>query len=216
MKKQNDYLHHNRQQGVVLFIALIALVVMSLAAAALIRNVDTNTMIAGNLSFQQSALISASRGYESALAWLESESNKGVSSLYTSAKTSGYYAIYGDLNGSGVDLDVMADLKNEDTWDKYSAAASGTGITVAGIETKSQNVIRYIIERMCSKPVAAANDKTNKCLMGKTKEVGNSHRSLGASGAGAVMSSGDSPIYRVTVRVTGPRNTQNYSQVYAY
>ena len=38
------------QRGVVLFFALIALVAMSLAAVALIRSVDTSTIIAGNLA----------------------------------------------------------------------------------------------------------------------------------------------------------------------
>ena len=45
-----------KQRGVVLFIALIALVAMSLAAVALVRSVDTATIIAGNLAFKQSEL----------------------------------------------------------------------------------------------------------------------------------------------------------------
>ena len=58
------------QQGIVLFIALIALVVMSLAAVALIRSVDTNTLIAGNLSFKQAATTSADAGVEAAISQL--------------------------------------------------------------------------------------------------------------------------------------------------
>ena len=55
-KMKNLSGHHLfKQQGVVLFIALVALVVMSLAAVALIRSVDTNTLIGGNLSFKQAA-----------------------------------------------------------------------------------------------------------------------------------------------------------------
>jgi len=57
------------QQGVVLFFALIALVAMSLAAVALIRSVDTNSQISGNLSFKQSTLTSADRGVESGIIW---------------------------------------------------------------------------------------------------------------------------------------------------
>ena len=41
------------QQGVILFIALIVLVAMSLAGIALMRSVDTNVLIAGNLAFRQ-------------------------------------------------------------------------------------------------------------------------------------------------------------------
>ena len=63
-------LAYHAEKGVVLFIALIALVVMSLAAVALIRSVDTNTLIAGNLGFKQSATVSADSGVETAITWL--------------------------------------------------------------------------------------------------------------------------------------------------
>ena len=45
------------QKGVVLFFALIALVAMSLAAAALVRSVDSGVLVAGNLAFKQSAIL---------------------------------------------------------------------------------------------------------------------------------------------------------------
>ncbi len=44
-----------RQRGIVVFVALIAMVVLSLAAVALIRAVDTNSSVAGNLAFRQAA-----------------------------------------------------------------------------------------------------------------------------------------------------------------
>ena len=42
-----------RQRGVVLFIALIAMVVLSLAGVALIRSVDTTGSVAGNIAFRE-------------------------------------------------------------------------------------------------------------------------------------------------------------------
>jgi hypothetical protein len=62
--------HAAKQRGVVLFFTLIALVVMSLAAVALIRSVDTSTMIAGNLAFRQSGTSSTDTGMEAAIGWL--------------------------------------------------------------------------------------------------------------------------------------------------
>jgi type IV pilus assembly protein PilX len=58
------------QRGVVLFFTLIALVVMSLAAVALIRSVDTSNIIAGNLAFKQAGTSSGDAGIEAAIAWL--------------------------------------------------------------------------------------------------------------------------------------------------
>ena len=58
------------QRGVILFIALIVLVAMSLAGIALMRSVDTNVLIAGNLAFRQGATLAADRGIEDAKNWL--------------------------------------------------------------------------------------------------------------------------------------------------
>ena len=67
---------------------------MSLAAVTLIRSVDTNTVIAGNLSFKQSALVSSDRAVESALNWLEIKSDTS-GALDTNGSTGdGYFASY--------------------------------------------------------------------------------------------------------------------------
>lgn len=197
------------QLGVVLFIALIALVVMSLAAAALIRSVDTNATIAGNLSFQQSALISADRGAEAAMDWLRQTANANVNDLNNSNQLTGYYANYGNLLGSNVSLDDIADVKDDSTWSTYAFSA--------GLEADTQNTINYIIERMCTTDgVAPENDASNKCQFGAAQAGGGSKQAKTAEQAGARIEAGLSPVYRVTVRVTGPKNTQSYSQLYVY
>ena len=213
------YLHQNSQQGVVLFIALIALVVMSLASVALIRSVDTNTKIAGNLSFKQSALASSDRGVETALAWLQQTANTNLDTLNSSNAGNGYYAIYGDLalggGGGPVNLDDASVLRDDNTWATYSTVATGTNIT-GGIEDDGKNTIDYIVERMCTEALVPANDTNNKCLFGESSAGGGSKGVKTAEQAGAIVGSSASPIYRVTVRVTGPQNTQVYSQAYAY
>ena len=50
---RTEYRGAGTQRGLVLFFALIALVAMSLAALALVRSVDTSTLISGNLAFRQ-------------------------------------------------------------------------------------------------------------------------------------------------------------------
>ncbi len=91
VQRQAGATQHNihRQKGVVLFFALIALVVMSLAAVALIRSVDTNTLIAGNLAFKQSAMASADTGVETAIKWLDANQ---TTALNNDNVNNGYYA----------------------------------------------------------------------------------------------------------------------------
>jgi len=59
-----------RQRGVTLFIALIVLVAMTMAAVAMMRSVDTSTVVAGNIGFRQSAVNAADQGVQTAFAWL--------------------------------------------------------------------------------------------------------------------------------------------------
>jgi len=181
-----------KQAGVVLFIALIALIVMSLAAVALIRSVDTNTMIAGNLSFKQSALISADSGVETALSWLGVDRN-----LDNNIISSGYYASFSE------DAKALADGNN-------AKPATGANIT-AGLDS-SGNTIRYVIERMC-KNTGAAN--TSHCLYGPAGEDENSKSNCDLSNPCVGEPTG-ALLYRITTKVTGPKNTVSYSQAFVY
>ena len=58
------------QRGVVLFIALIAMVVMSLAGVALIRAVDTSGSAAGNIAFREASVTAVNYAIEQAVDWL--------------------------------------------------------------------------------------------------------------------------------------------------
>jgi Tfp pilus assembly protein PilX len=181
-----------KQAGVVLFIALIALIVMSLAAVALIRSVDTNTMIAGNLSFKQSALISADSGVETALGWL-----KNQSALDGNLNAQGYYATSAD------DAKTLADSSN-------AKLATGSNIN-AGLD-RSGNTIQYIIQRMCKNAGAA---DTSHCLYGPAGEDENSKSHCDLSNPCLGEPTG-ALLYRITTKVTGPKNTVSYSQAFVY
>jgi len=203
-----DYPMHFRQQGLVLFIALIALVVMSLAAVALIRSVDTNTIIAGNLAFKQSAVTSSDRGTETALAWINAQASASTIALNSNMASNGYYATYLSPN-----LDDPSVLKSNSTWsDSSSAVATGTDIK-AGVESGTGNNIRYIVQRMCHD---AAPPTASQCLFGATETGTGSRGVKDATQAGAKVDSAQSPMYRVTVRVTGVKNTVSYAQTFVY
>jgi Tfp pilus assembly protein PilX len=58
------------QRGVVLFIALIAMVVLSLAGVALIRAVDTSGSAAGNIAFREASVTAVNLAVEQAVNWL--------------------------------------------------------------------------------------------------------------------------------------------------
>ena len=190
---QHHPLSYRVEKGVVLFIALIALVVMSLAAVALIRSVDTNTLIAGNLGFKQSATISADSGVETAITWL----NANQASLTSDSTANGYYA------RSTADAKTLADASTK--------LATGAGIT-SGTDN-SGNTISYVIQRMC-KNTGASN--STHCLFGPPGEDTNAFSHCDASNPCLNAAVSDSLMYRVTVKVTGPKNTVSYTQAFVY
>ncbi len=189
------------QQGVVLFVALIALVVMSLAAVALIRSVDTNTLITGNLSFKQSSVIAADQGIEEALIRLNDQAIANIDALNTSSAANGYFATF--LAPTSPNLDDIAVLKDDATW-----AANSISVPSVGSEN-----IRVIVQRMCRNELPPAKET---CLFGED-EVGTGSKGVkDATEAGAKVSGAQSPMYRVTVRSVGAKDTVSYTQAYVY
>jgi Tfp pilus assembly protein PilX len=195
------------QRGVVLFFALIALVVMSLAAVALIRSVDTSTMIAGNLAFKQSATSSGDAGVEAAIRWLAAtEAANNTKNIYTDATHE--FNITNASNGYYSNADTALGLFANSTWNAIAAAP---------ITDPSGNKIWYVIQRMCR----TANQvlSTTNCLFSSAAVNSNNQTtplySTVCSGPGCPVA-GQSPEYRITSKITGPKNTVSYIQAFIY
>lgn len=194
-----------RQAGVVLFITLIALVAMTLAAVALVRSVDTGTIIAGNLGFKQSAVISADAGLEAARTFLLAN----AANLSLDRPTEGYYSTRQD----GVDMTgnrtpgVQTD--NVD-WDGTNGSAVSKAFKVnGGAQDNAGNTIAYVIHRMCDIP-GGLNDPGQACATSTISAGGSTKDAPDYSKYG--LTSSQLAYYRVTSRVTGPRNTVTYVQ----
>jgi hypothetical protein len=196
-----------KQRGLVLFFALIALVVMSLAAVALIRSVDTSTMIAGNIAFKQSTTASGDAGIEAAIAWLSATevANSGLNIYLNPAHP---FNVNDVANGYYTNADPNLNLFADATWND-----------VAGTEIvdNSNNQIRYIIQRMCR--TANALIRTDDCLFsGAILNLDNNTTPIPqefCSGPGCPVA-GQTPQIRITTRTIGAKNTVSYLQAFVY
>jgi Tfp pilus assembly protein PilX len=216
---RHKYISRNHQAGIVLVVAMIALVIMSLAAVALIRSVDTSTLIASNISFRQSATISADSGMESAISWL---SGTSATTFESDNLANGYYAT-SELwctttagttcqAAKSSSYQYLLDPTSDAIWTTArSKEASGTGITSG--KDSSGNTTRYIIQRMCRTTGAPTPEQ---CLFANSDTNNSAQGVKDATQAGAVLPTGSSPMYRVTARVIGPKNTVSYIQAYVY
>jgi len=186
-----------RERGLVLFIALIVLVAMSLAGVALMRSVDTGTVVAGNMAFKQAAIMVADRGTQEAVQWLAA--NSAGPTLQMTDEPRGYFS-----NRPVVEPD-------------YFDAASWTDSVAlnGGAPDASGNVIRYQIHRMCTLRDLPHNGAD---ALGNTNECAR-YFALSAAASGGSMAVGAPQFlgtpelyYRVTTRVEGPRNTVSVIQ----
>jgi type IV pilus assembly protein PilX len=186
-----------RQQGVVLFIALIVLVAMSLAGVAMVRSVDTSLGIAGNLAFKQATIQGSDLGIREAYTWLSGNTS---AVLKDSDAANGYFS--------------AAPASTAEDW--FDASKWGTSKYVnGGAADAAGNVVRYVIHRMCTEPNTAYNGTNagvpNNCALNTPTSGGGSG---GSMAVGSPQFQGIPQIYyRITTRVEGPRNTVSIVQV---
>lgn len=198
-----------KQTGVVLFITLIALVAMTLAAIALVRSIDTGNAVAGNLAFKQGATLASDSAVDAAIGVLAVIADQASS--YNDDAAIGYYAT------SQTDLD-MTGSKNLDSmarvdWDDNDCTGtSQTACIDASPEVTLGNgyTARYIIHRLCA---GVGDPGTTSCA---TYEAPPTAALGGAKGAiqqgGGKLTAPPVGYYRITTRVSGPRNTTSFTE----
>jgi type IV pilus assembly protein PilX len=187
-----------RQRGVTLFISLIVLVAMTLAAIAMMRSVDTATVVAGNIGFRQSSVNAADQGLQAAYTWLGA--NIGTGGLSNDNAAQGY----------------SSSVPNGEAPDWYLNAAAWPAPSAANVlaTDAAGNSVSYLIQRLCPVP----NCSPNATCGGVPNVCGQTLSSMAVSGEGVDQSSPNffsSPPqthYRITIRSVGPRNSVAYIQ----
>jgi len=191
-----------RQRGVVLFIALIVMVVMSLAALGLIRSVDTTTAVLGNLALRQAAILPANYAVEDAAVGLFSDAGgPRIPDIRVDTPAQNYYAEHNQVAGWDDQYGVPQPLQTK------AAAQALTRF----FNDAENNRITYVTERMCVRtaPVIPVDNSAAEtwCDMGQPKQ------SPGTTvNQGTPLVLPQQVFYRVTVRVDGPQNTVSFLQ----
>jgi type IV pilus assembly protein PilX len=193
-----------RERGAILFIALIVLVAMSLAGIALMRSVDTNVLIAGNLAFRQGATAGGDWGIEAARVWL-----KGSPALLKDDKPAGAPFYRANWQES-LDLAGTNPAVTDYNWDTTDTAdqPADLGFDSAG------NRVQYLIQRLCN-IAGLPTDPGVACVQSSLSKA--SGQNTLSSKTVKDMNQKDQEsdkvvLYRVTVRITGPRNTVSFVQ----
>lgn len=195
-----------RQHGVILIVALMVMVILFIGAAAVVKSMNTSMVNAGNLAFRRDMV---NQG-ELVLADLMNRMQPGgaLDNLGGSSNTSlNYSAVMLPGNAEGIPEALLDDTKfaargstNNDITENTTGLDDAIKAGLRG------TTIRYLIERLCEDT-------------GEFSEADCVRSSAAGGGENAGMLTGRERIkvpkpkvYRVNIRVTGPRDTQVFIQ----
>lgn len=188
--------HHGRalpqrEQGVVLIGTLLALVLLMLAAFAMLRMSDTSAVLAGNLAFQRDLTNQAERAFVNARTVLVSGGLSAETARNANQLSLNYSASRLATSANGIPQVLISD-----------SAYAAFGLKAAELGDNGV-AVRYVIDRLC---LATGEFSDASC------EVTTTDTDEGGSSWLRKPDGEKRPVYRVSVRVTGPRSTQAFFQ----
>jgi type IV pilus assembly protein PilX len=202
-----------RQHGVSMLFALIALVVLTLGAVALVRSVDSGLMVMGNLGFKQSATSAAAVGADQAVSWLQL--NRGTAVLDGDVAGGGYYpSSVETLNPtapSNLGTTAMAVVDWEGNGCNGAAADTVCLVPSRAFDAGTGQTVRYVITRLC--PTGGEPGPANNCVTPlSTSAVESSCRGEPNADLCRETLMAASPYYRIYTRVVGVRGTISFTE----
>lgn len=195
---------------------LLALAIMLIGAAAMIRSVNSSLFSAGNLGFKRDLANQSERAAAKVLA----EFSAGGALAAATARIAdnpafNYSASFLPANAQGIPEALL-----------NPANFAGVGIPANDIVVTDTNgttvaTVRYVVDRLCTEEGPVVNEKCVKYFgstsptrgVAATKRLrADDVRREGTAGAGTGGAIPTQYIYRISVKVTGPRNTESFYQ----
>lgn len=183
----------SRQRGVVLLFALIVLVILLAGGVAVVRSMNASLSSAGNLAFKRDLVNQGEQAAANALALFKTGALAGSGTDVASRTASNYSAVRLATNARG----IPSVLLDDSTFSTVGVASND--VTNDGVR------VRYVIDRMCN-ALGAASDRTCVYAPSLTDVRGGSAQQWQRPPPSGAL------VYRLSIRVDGPRNTQAFLQ----
>jgi len=206
------------QRGVVLLFSLIALVILLIAAVALVRSFNTSLFTAGNIAFKRDMQNQGERAIDQVLtqfrtggALVTQDARKN------SVQTYHYSAVKLDSNAYGIPNALQSEAAYAVVAGPVSSSRDITSANDTSLAGQAMK-IQYVVDRLCSSTGPESTLGSGSCVLASdpvppgvsaSKLMSADRPSLGAGLQSAVP---QSVVYRVTVKVVGPRNTTSFFQ----
>jgi type IV pilus assembly protein PilX len=206
MKTRRRSVSFQRQRGIALFVALIGMVLLSLAGIALVRSVDTTTSVASNIAFRQGSIGPVNQAIEEAIDALFK--SKSIALQNVNDLPHRYYALLQPGEHSNGLPDILAG-----DYSTMLAKYNGAGLPAVVADPVTHMEVRSVIERVCNGvgpgpwPVTIGTCDT---LPPKVSPAGTDNRVGGKN-----IPLPPIPNFRITVRVDLPNaNTVSHAQTF--
>lgn len=205
---------HRRQRGLSLLFALLALAAISLAAVALVRSVDTGSVVIGNLGFKQDATAAAGQAAEQAIGWLVAHAG---TDLHNDNVAVGYYASSLDaldVTGSGSSSATRAVVDwGADGCSAYAKVGFAACLTPSPeiVLNGGANRARFVIARLCA---AEGSPAVVDCAFPFTSAFssGGNKGVVDYKAGKAMLAMSSQQYYRIVVRAQSARGTVSFTE----
>jgi type IV pilus assembly protein PilX len=197
------------QRGTVLLLTLVVLVVLLLGGVALVRSFDTSLLTAGNIAFKRDLVNQGERVVPVVLKLFQTGALNTATARQNNNQGQNYSAAILPSSPQGVPLVLL---------DNGAFTAIGNAGNDIVLQDLNQNVkIRYVVDRMCNAQGLDATLGSAGCILAdnglsNAVDVNNSNTADFAGPDGKAGAVPQQVVYRISVRVDGPRNTQAFLQ----
>ena len=204
------------QRGVVLLFSLIALVILLIAAVALVRSFNTSLFTAGNIAFKRDMQNQGERAMDKVLADFRTGGALASPSARAANSSDRHYsATMLATNAQGIPTALQSSSGYSGVANTATDITATTDTSLAGQGISS---IQYLVDRLCN----AAGDETTlgptACVLANNPTpAGSSSSNLQSADRAPLCSTCASAapqgvVYRLTVKVNGPRGTTSFFQ----
>jgi len=167
------------QRGMTLVVVLVLMAVMLLGGLAMAKITESGMMVSGNVSIKERAIQASEVGVNTAFRQIQALSSEDTN------VGDWYFASMQNQSPDGLPASV--------DWDKVPSLDVGTA---SGFK------VQYVVERQCT--VAKVTDPESQCLL---KQVDDKKNPSSSKAGEEALDPPSGKQFRVTVRVSGDRNT---------
>jgi type IV pilus assembly protein PilX len=191
-----------KQRGSSLLLTLLVLIAMLISVVALMKSTSTASMVSGNLAFRDASMHAADFGMAAAI--------RAVNPC--GAAVSSPTAPCGKVSDAAYVLNSMQPVSyffNNANWNVATAHL----VDMGAVGTNPVYEVKYIVDRLSSGVFNMQNSAEVKQhslgVLASDTSPSNDYSEIGVSNT---LLSVPAVFYRITVRVTGPSNTEYMSQ----